>query len=384
MPTAAGKRSVFAPITALSFSADQLEDCRNFLVKRTEQTELVPISDAEQLIMAADGRLAETGYRFNFFGFTALTGALVTGLGTMFKELSGEVIRRQRDEPTADLAAAVSVYNTVVRSQIETLRDRSLLVDHRERVIDGVLSMGYRLLDNVNFLDIVQTEIEAKQPAAKFYRAELVGRQLTLYYIDPGSRRNDIIENPEHVFSSGWQFVNGEGTNKAVQAAGCIFTRFGLAVDAALKTNSSIHHIGADLTGRAAAMISRAAAREIDMARVAESVWKLQQVSLGLTDKTDQFQAALDRWITYLMRLKLPRDDAATIAKNAALIGADLKVRDPVDSYTNPVLGARTGYDLLCALLRFSRTAPKLELNRYQTAAMRMLYPPHKKNKKVG
>lgn len=382
MPTAAGKRSVFAPITALSFSADQLEDCRAFLAKRSEQTEIVPVSDAEQLLMGADGRLVEGGYRFNFFGFTALTNALVTGLGTMFKELAGEVVRRQRDNPTADLKAAVSVYNTVVRSQIETLRERGLLVDHRERVVDGFLGMGYRLLDNSNFLDIVQSEVTAKQPAAQFYRAELVGRQLTVYYIDPRSRRNDIIENQEHVFSSGWQFINGEGTNKAVHAASCVFTRFGLGVEPPVKAGGILTHSGADLAGRAASLVSRAAAREIDMPRVAEHVWKLQRVSLGLTDKTEQFQEALDKWTTYLMRLKLPRDDAGVIARNAALVGCDLKARDPVDAYTNPVLRARTGYDLLCAVLRFSRTAPRLETNRYQSAALRMMYPPLKKKPK--
>lgn len=381
MPTAAGKRSVFAPITALSFSADQLEDCRAFLTKRSEQTEIIPISDAEQLIMGADGRLVESGYRFNFFGFTALTNALVTGLGTVFKELCGEVVRRKRDHLAVDLPAAVSVYNTIVRSQIETLRERGLLVDHRERVVDGFLGMGYRLLDNANFLDIVQTEVPAKQPTAEFYRAELVGRELTVYYIDPKSRRNDIIENPEHVFSRGWQFINGEGANKAVHAASCVFTRFGLGVEPPIKAFGFLQHSGADLTGRAAAMISRAAAREIDMARVATNVFKLQQVNLGLTDNTERFNDAIEKWAAYLIQLRIPGDDANIIVRNAALVGSDLKSRDPVDAYTNPVLCARTGYDLLCALLRYSRTAPRLEANRYQSAALRMMYPPPKKKK---
>ena len=122
---------------------------------------------------------------------------------------------------------------------------------------------------------------------------------------------------------------------------------------------------------------------EIDLLAVAGHIYKLRQVSLGLMDKTEQFEEALDRWRTYLMRLKLPREDASVIARNAALVGSDLTPRDPVDAYTNPVLRARTGYDLLCAVLRFSRTAPRLEANRYQAAALRMMYPPPKKKKKT-
>lgn len=383
MSAATGKRSVFASITALSFSTEQRNDCRAFLTKRSEQTEIVPISDAEQLIMGADGRLVESGYRFNFFGFTALTGALVTGLGTVFRELSGEVVRRKRDNPTADLQAAISVYNTIVRSQIDTLRERALLVDHRERVVDGFLGMGYRLLDNANFLDIIEAEVTAKQPAAQFYRAELVGRELTVYYIDPTSRRNDIIEDPEHVFSCGWQFINGEGTNKAVHASSCVFTRFGPAVEPPVKASGYLHHSGADLTGRAAAMISRAAAREIPIATVAENVYKLRQINLGFTDKTDQFHETTEKWVAHLVRFRVPRDDAKSIARNAALVGADLKPRDPVDAYTNPVLRARTGYDLVCAILRYARSAPRNEANRYQAAALRMLWPPKKKSRKT-
>lgn len=379
MSFAGTRRSVFAPITALSFSADQLEDCRTFLARRSEHTEIVPISDAEQLIMGADGRLVETGYRFNYFGFAALTAAMVTGVGATFKELAGEVVKRRKDTCVVNLPAAVNIYNTVVRSQIEQLRERSLLVDHRERVVDGFLGLDYRLLANSSFIDIVQNEITSRQPTARFYRAELVGRELSLYYIDPNSRVNDIIDDPQHVFLRGWYFANGEGTNKAIHATCCVYTKFGVALEPKPTKQDFLQHSGADLAGRAAILIGRTASREINMATIAAHVLKLTKLPLGFVEKTEGFQAAVEKWADYLRRFRIPGEDAKLIAKNAALIGSDITPRDPVDVYRDSVLQKRTGYDLLCALLRFSRSATRVDRARYQHTAMKLMYPAQKK-----
>lgn len=377
----AAKRSVFAPVTALAFSAAQLDDCRAFLTKRSEHTELVPISDVDQLLMGADGRLLESGYRFNYFGFTALSNALLTGLGAAFKELTGEVVRRMRKNPVPDIPAAVSIYNTVVRSQIDTLRERNLMVDHRERVVDGLLGLDYRLLDNSAFLDIVCSEIAARQPDAQFYRAELVGRELTLYFIDSTARRNDIIENREHVFTRGWQFVNGEGTNKAIHATCCVFTKFGVALEPKASKHAFLQHSGADIAGRAQVLVSRAAAREIDMGALADGVRNLTKINLGFAERTETFQAAVERWAEYLSRFRVPMEDGRLIAKNAALYGADLKPREPADAYNEKTLTARTGYDLMCALLRYSRAVGRIDAARYQQTAMRTMYPTQKRKR---
>jgi hypothetical protein len=376
----ATRRSVFAPVTALAFSADQLADLKSFLTRRSDQTEVVPISDADQLLMAADGRLVESGYRFNYIGFMQLTNAMVTGLGSVFKELSGEVARRQRDNPTPDLAAAVSIYNTVVRAQIDRLRERSLLVDHRERVIDGFLGLDYRLLDNSAFLDLVIHEVAVCQPRAQYYRAELIGRELMLYFLDHGSRRNDIIENSAHVFTRGWQFVNGEGTNRAVNGTSCVFTKFGLGVEPKASKRGFLQHSGADLAGRAAALVSRAAASEIDMDLLAQGVRKLVAVNLGFTE--NGFTEHVARVAESLLRFKIPGEDAKLIAKNAAMVGSDLKPRDSVDVFTDKVLKTRTGYDLVCALLRHSRAVGHLDAVRYQQAAMRSMYPAARRTRK--
>lgn len=379
MPGTAARRSVFAPVTALSFSAAQLDDCRAFLARRSEQTELVPISDVDQLLMSGDGRLLESGYRFNYFGFTALSNALVTGLGSAFKELTGEVSRRTRQHQEPDIPAAVSIYNTVVRSQIDSLRERSLMVDHRERVVDGFLGIDYRLLDNSAFLDIVCAEMTERQPSAQFYRAELVGRELTLYFIDPASRRNDIIENKEHVFTSGWQFVNGEGVNKAINAACCVFTKFGVALEPKANKRGFLQHSGADIAGRAQVLVSRTVEREIDMDALAKGIRNLAQINLGFAERTETFQAAIDRWADYLARFRIPMEDSRLIAKNAALSGSDLTPREPADAYNDKTLTARTGYDLMCAILRYSRVVGRIDAARYQQTAMKTMYPTQKR-----
>lgn len=377
MPGMATRRSVFAPVTALSFSATQLDELKSFLAKRSDHTEIVPISDAAQLLMSADGRLVENGYRFNYIGFTQLTNAMASGLGSLFKELAGEAVRRLRENSTPNLAAAVSIYNTVVRAQLERLSERSLLVDHRERVIDGFFGLEYRLLDNGTFLDLVLHEVAARQPKAQYYRAELIGRELALYFIDPRSRRNDIIENPAHVFTCGWQFVNGEGTNRAVNGTSCVFTKFGLAVSPNASKRNFLQHSGADLAGRAAALVSRAVAHEIDMDILAQGVRKLTTANLGFTE--NNFIENIGRVAESLLRFKIPGEDAKIIAKNAAMVGADLKPRDHIDVFTDAVLKTRTAYDLVCALLRHARAVGHIDCVRYQQAAMRSMYPTNRR-----
>ncbi|NDD54987.1 hypothetical protein EBZ39_14185, partial [bacterium] len=171
-------RSVFAPVPAFSFAANQLEECRKFLEMRSASTESVPVVEESQLIMGPDGSIVENGYRFNAIGFRALASVLSVGLAQLFNELSGENVRQVRTTTRGtDIAAAVSIYNTTLRVRFDALRERTLLVNHRERSVEGFLGLDHRMLDNSVFMETVSNELYDKQPQAEFFRAELLGRE---------------------------------------------------------------------------------------------------------------------------------------------------------------------------------------------------------------
>jgi hypothetical protein len=380
-PAASHIRSIFAPVTALAFHARQLDDLKQFLTQRSENTAVVPISDVAQLLMAPNGRLAESGYRFNYFGFQATANNVAQGLAALFTSLLGEQARASRDaEP--NLQAAVSIFNTAVRARIDAVRERMLLVDHRERVIEGFLGLNHRMLDNSAFLDIVDAEMRGQRPGARFHRAELVGRDLRLFYIDPASQRKDIYADSRHTIAAGWAFSNSEDRHKAISAGLCLFTRFGFAIERP-RTNMRMNHVGADLAGRTTHLVGKAASRELDMPRVLSQLSKLQATSLGFVDDTDQFNHAVDHWAQTLVRMGLLRDDARLIVKNAAMVGADIDLRDPVDVYTRSGLGNRTAYDLVCSLLRFARDEPARSRDRLQMVAMELMTPRPRKGKQA-
>ncbi len=374
-------RSVFAPVPAFAFSAQQLEDCRNFLSTRTANTESVPIVDESQLLMRADGRIAESGYRFNAIGFRALASGLSAGLAQLFNELSGENVRHikmlGRD---TDIAAAVSVYNTTLRVRFEALRERNLLVNHKEQAIEGFLGLDHRLLDNSVFFEIVLNELTAKQPTAEFFRAELLGRELRLYFIDPATRRSDIHPNSRHTFAAGWYFANREDTGNAIRGNTCLYTKFGVAVEPA-GAGARLSHTGADLAGRTAILVSRAADRAIDMSAVAKRVTELMRVSLDFSDDKTTMDAAHEKWLTYLVKFKISRDEAKQLLKTAALVGSDLETRDVLSVYTKEVLRTRTVYDLFCSLLRCSRSQYHVLRDQLQSTALRILLPDIKPRK---
>ena len=383
MVNAAKIRSIFAPVTALAFNARQFDDLKQFLAQRSEDTDLIPISDVAQLLMTPDGRLAENGYRFNYLGFQALANGLATGIASAFMEIAGEARSRANAETEPNLQAAVSIYNMAARARIEVVRERTLLVDHRERVVEGYLGLNHRMLDNSAFLDIVATEVEARQPTAKFQRAELVGRDLRLFYVDPASQRKDIYSDARHTVAAGWSFNNSEDRHKAISATSCLFTRFGVALERPLD-NFKMTHVGADLAGRTTTLVSRAAAHQLDMSAVLSQLGKLQTTSLEFSDKTEKLEQAMDRWVQLLVKLGVLREDAKLIVKNAATVGADIDPRDAVEAFSRGALTNRTGYDLLCSLLRFARDEPARTRDRLQTVAMDLLLPRPRKPKPRG
>lgn len=368
-------RSVFAPVTQLHFNASQQEDCRAFLELRSADTECVPVVDVRQLLMAADGRLAETGYRFNAIGFAAVANALMPGLSGVFNDLSGEARGRYAESSdNGELAAACSIYNTALQSRIETIRERVLILNHREKTIDGCLGMDHKMLDNTVFFNMITDEMEHAQPRATFYRAELAGREMRVYYINTQSRKTDIYTDPRHAFAAGWYFSNREDSGLALRATNCLFTKFGPAVDGR-RRGAHMRHVGADFMGRATLLVRKAAQRDLDMADVERAVRRLCSVGLNFSDDRPTFNAALDQWCAYFLPFKVSREAAKHICKNAAVVGADLEVRSPVDVYTKEVLSSRTMYDLFCSVLRYSKTQYHTTRDLLQYVAMQMLFP---------
>lgn len=374
-PTAQKPRSVFAPVVALSFKANQRDDCKNFLASRSADTECVPIVDENQLIMAADGRISENGYRFNAIGFGALSNALVGGLNGVFNELAGESRHRFNVSiANGDLTAAVSIYNMCLHTRFDLLRERTLLVNHREKVIEGFLGLEHRMLDNSVFFNLVAEEAENKQDGAEFYRTELIGRELRVYYIDAPTKRDNIYTDPRHMFAGGWYFSNREDSGLAVRAATCVLTKFGAAIEPR-STTSHMRHTGADLMGRAVLMLSKTLERQVDMDVVNRNVQRLVATPLNFSESKLKFEASTMQWVNFLSRFKIRREDAKNICKNAATVGADIEPRNPMELYTRDVIGSRTLYDLFCALLRFSRNQYHTTRDLMQSAAMQLLIP---------
>lgn len=367
-------QSVFAQILALSFSARQEAECVEFLQKRSTNTELVTISDEAQLRLAADGRLIETGYRFNLLGFFAICRAISGGLSRVFGEISGLTPSKLISEDSCNIPAAVSIYNTALRVRFELLRERSILVDHANNSVDGFLGLNHKFLDNAVFLETILSSMREQQPTAIFQRAELVGRELRVYILDSATRRTDIYTNPAHTYASGWYFCNREDSGNAVKAVPCLFTKFGVAIDMG-STSRRVIHAGADLIGRATDLIRATYSKKIDLNTVKERVAALTAQSLGFDERGSAFSATAKKWASYLVRFGIPREMATVIAKNAGTVGKDLDPRDPLDIFTKKVLGERNGYDLVCATLRYARNLPSNHREKVQSVGMSLLLP---------
>lgn len=373
-PIQSPAQSVFAQIAALSFSNRQETDCLEFLQKRSAGTELVTISDEAQLRLAADGRLIETGYRFNLLGFFAVCRAISGGLSRVFGEISGLTPSRLIGAESCSVPTAVSIYNAALRVRFELLRERNLLVDHTNKSIDGFLGLNHKFLDNAVFLETILAAMRDQCPSAIFQRAELVGRELRVYILDSETRRTDVYANPAHTFAAGWYFCNREDSGNAVKALPCLFTKFGVAISESVNSKRLIH-AGADLIGRTSDLVRATYFKKIDLNAVKERIERLDRQPLGFEDSGDSFSAVVKKWTSYLVRFGVPREMAAVIAKNAGIVGKDLEPRDPLDVFTKKVLSSRTGYDLVCATLRYARNLPSNHREKIQSVGMTLLLP---------
>ena len=366
-------RSLFAHVPAISFSSSQENACRDFLYEQNTNTELVPIVEPEQLLMAPDASLIETGYRFNPIGFEALTRTVCSGLAALFNDLAGVGRYSLPDDVrSTDVGTAVGIYNAAMQTRFDSLRERQILVEHQNQSVDGFLGLNHKFLSNIAFFDLVVQTLFDEKPNAGFSRAEIIGRELRLFFIDQESIRRDIHKNPQHTFAAGWYFSNREDSGHAVRASRCIFTKFGPAVSAATAKNRVVH-IGADLLGRTSFLVRRTVNQDLDMDIVATNVKKLLRTPLGFSSKRSVFDAAHRKWADYIGKFKVKADLAKTVSKNAAMVGSDLHPRDPISVFTGEALSARNGYDLLCAVLRRSRREYATYRDLLQSMAMDML-----------
>lgn len=373
-PLASPAQSVFAQIVALSFSARQENECVTFLQKRSDSSDLITISDESQLRLAADGRLIETGYRFNLLGFFSVCRAISGGLSRVFGEVSGLTPSKLYALDACNVPAAVSIYNTALRVRFELLRERTLLVDNSTRSVDGFLGLNHKFLDNAIFLETILAAMREQQPSAIFQRAELVGRELRVYILDQDTRRTDVYTDPAHTYATGWYFCNREDSGNAVKALPCLFTKFGVAIDES-GARKRVIHAGSDLIGRATDLIRSTYFKKIDLNIVRERVAALNGQPLGFEDGGPAFSETVKKWTNYLVRFGIPREMAAVIAKNAGVVGKDLEPRDPLDVFTKKVLAGRTGYDLVCSTLRYARNLPSNHREKVQSVGMALLLP---------
>jgi hypothetical protein len=368
-------RSVFATVQTATFNSLQFDACRDFLARRSADTEAIPIVDEQQLLLAANGSVAETGYRFNAIGFSAISNALVNGLNGVFNELAGETrYRFASSAANGDLTAAVSIYNMVLRARFDSLRERTLLVNHKDKTIEGFLGLDHKMLDNSLFLNLVADTIVDKQPSAEFYRAEIIGRELRIYYADTKTKRRDLYVDPRHTFAGGWYFSNREDTGFAIRAMLCLLTKFGAAVDGG-KKKTNVRHTGADLTGRVAMLLSKTLDQNMDMAVVGKNVQRMTGTLLGFSPTKSVLDAATTHWMNYLMKHRVGKEDARQICKNAAVVGSDLDPRDPIEAYTKETMATRNMYDLFCSTLRYSRNQYHTTRDLLQSVAMELLLP---------
>jgi hypothetical protein len=89
-----------------------------------------------------------------------------------------------------------------------------------------------------------------------------------------------------------------------------------------------------------AILVARAAENALDMAKIAAQLTRFNEKKLGFVDEAEKLDKMANEWIVFLVRFGVRREFAKSIVRNAAMIGSDLDARDPLDVYSQAVLGS--------------------------------------------
>lgn len=349
-------------------------------LRDNEETQPVEIAAPEDVLLNQRA-LIQKKYRLTTTGLSHLCSALAPGLAQLVADLSG--VRQQDSEDEPNLKLAISILNETIRARYNSRLDgRGLIIDYRNKQVEGVVGPRYQFFSNFELLDRCNEFASSLETPAVFYAGTLVGRRLSLRYLNPNRVCTvTTTDGKLEPYYSGWHFSNSEVGDCSVHA-GVILYRKWSGTESLHEAGRVVHVKGGKFGPRFVHMLEVLQQKAVDeLEHVGDRLRVLRETLLGLGGSPAEHEKRINTIRGKLARGKLSKVTVAKVLDSVVASGsynADrLQINGTTydtfsDRYTQVIRG-RTAYDLYSNLTKTAKSLLPEQQERVESLAHRIL-----------
>jgi hypothetical protein len=337
------------------------------------------IHEPRDVLLDPRGRV-QGEYRFTADALARFCMRLAPGLSAYVRNVAGLVADADCGPETSVRAAVRAINETIVLRFHSSLAGLGLIVNTRDRVVEGIVGRAYRLFSNREAYDWLKVQARACDVPFHFHSAVVAGRSLTVRLCSD----DHLFSLPTPVgkrepFFGGWYLRNSETADSYLAATTGLIRGWsgGMSLTPITATRRVKHSRGQRFVSGLEGLEQTMTALYRDLFELEPQLQALTQTPLGLG--TLNHVATVQRLATQLQeRARVSLPVANEVLTTALMLGSYKVNRLTLPSCLTPgeassdvleLLAARTAFDLYNALLSFSLTqCLKIEETLAQTA----------------
>lgn len=351
---------VYPPVT--EYGRGDLRKLRRRLDETDRSTRFENVVMPEEIIIDPSGETRRGGFRFTNTGLSQVASELAPGLLQLVSDIWGLSKGETGTHQDRDYQAALDIFNRVVSTRFHRLEGKLLVVNDRDKLIEGVVTRNYRLFENPKFLETVLEVVGGQPVDVDFHAAILAGRRLILRFKSRKPLCFHTAGTKKYPVHVGYYYRNSEIKGVSVKAARAVFLPHGTATWAAKGgRRTRMAHAGANFENRREAVIRSVLIDSIkEVLPVREQLQKLNSKPLGLGRTPAERDKRIKELTSTICGKSLPQWAARDIMEYAVYTGHGGVTALP----SSGNLANRTLFDIFCALVKL---APNYDLDRRET-----------------
>jgi hypothetical protein len=346
--------TLFVRPSSYVFDRTQRELLLERLRRLVRVSDIATISSPYQLELRSSGETA-AGYRYTRTAFLQLTNVLSNGLGRTLTDIAGYTRRQREQERSCDGPTAVQMFKDVLRLRYALVAPYRLLLNHDDKLIEGLVGAQQRFLDNCAYFEILEQIIAETRSDMQFYAAAILGRRMAVWYRshEPCFRLQQADAWP---FYLGYYFGNGEACGTAVHGTAALYCRHGVSLDSYKRAGWRLNHTGNSFGPRLRGMISRMLGKNPTVTQLQQGADRLASTPLGFAGLGDvERKARMACLVRMLVHLGVQASIARDAVEHTLFLGSRADASEQRLQRPESVWGMRTQLDLYAVLVRLAR-----------------------------
>lgn len=369
---------VATPVLKFSETDDDLPGRDGFLraLRKKADTELLPIHKEDDLLMSSHGVL-QGKYRLTWDALRDISWVMIKGgLSGILWGLLNEGDKSDPDQHREAVEVASDVFNRIMMFRFKELHGRRLVVDHRNKLIEGMVSQNYSFIANADLYQRIEGLVEQSGAEVEFYEGLLAGGRIQFRY--KNRSRSFALSTPLdklEPFYGGWHFVSSEVGHACISGTHLLHRAWSKSsAMAPYKAKHKISHAVKDISDSKLFSVVKSVGKDVErVKRLKPALESLKKHRLGFDGESDlrgqhkKLAKLLRNSMRALLYRRQPPKLSSDIVDRAIFHGSyrvdviperGLGPPHLIDPDLLQAVTKRTAYDLFSALIVSARGLP--------------------------